>query len=1047
MPRWAKQQIGGDGVAVVGDAYVVVHAITSGVKRDIEQGFKGVDRVGEQVGSRLGKTISAGMSNAMPKNTNMFFTQAFQNSAIQAADRFSALTRAGYVLAPAITSVVGAIGALGSGLISLVSVLLAAGPALAVLANGFAGLIGLLATVKIAFNGVSQAISAGLKTQKSSVANTRAIAKAEIALRRATEDLGRAYKDAAASNKKALEDEEKAQKALNKAREEAMEQLQQLAFDSEDAAINEQKAALELEKARETLARVSDLPPNSRARKEAELAFSQADLNYRRAIDKNNDLKKTEAKNAQMGNGTVQDQIEGQESVIAASAAATAASVNLTQTRLDNEIKLARAEEDLLEQTKDLANLKMGPGFDAFQDALNNLPASAARFVKYIVSLKGAFKDLQAAIGDELFPKLETAIDKLVTKLLPRLKPLFAETGSVLGDVANKIADVLTRADNIERIERIWKTNNEALGIFGDTIANLIDGFLLIADAARPLVIEFAKWTRNLTAGWKASLEADTKSGKLADTLETAAEVVRRLGRLFREVFGAIGNLVKANVGPGSGGFLILDYLTNAATKLKNLTEIDGVPLKEFFRQGAENFTKLLDVVGGILGIIIKIGASKGMEGFLDAIKGAMPDLEGIGSAISDALPAFGKFIAEFLRFVRTITDSGAITIFFDTLRVVLKKVTDFFNSEFGQGLLKAAAVILPFVLALKTIGSGAEFAFKAVSGNFIKMGNAIDTFKAAPAKLSQAWAQATYSSGLAGKAQMALAPIFGAGIGPLIAIVAAVAAVIAIFVLMYNNSETLRNALKDLVEGVFKAFREGVDAINETIKKSFPSIDGLTGVFKAMGDFVGKFIVPIFKFILVGAINGVVNTIQFLIEIIGGVVKYFKNMFDGISNIVSGVIKLFKGDFVGGLKQIFGGIGDILMAPFRLVIDGIKALLNVLIRAYNKTLGGLSFKLPGFLGGGTVGFPPIKELAKGGIVSPSAGGTLARIAEAGRPERVEPLDPDGLSKRDKAMIDYMGGAGKGITIVVNPSAGMDERELAAIVSRQLSYAMRKGAA
>ena len=54
---------------------------------------------------------------------------------------------------------------------------------------------------------------------------------------------------------------------------------------------------LELEKARETLARVSDLPPNSRARKEAELAFAQADLNYRRAIDNNNKLKKQEIKN------------------------------------------------------------------------------------------------------------------------------------------------------------------------------------------------------------------------------------------------------------------------------------------------------------------------------------------------------------------------------------------------------------------------------------------------------------------------------------------------------------------------------------------------------------------------------------------------------------------------------------------------------------------------------------------------------------------------------------------------------------------------------
>lgn len=1034
-------------MAVVGDAYVVVHAITTGVKKDIENGFKDVDRVGERVGTRLGKTITTSITNAIPKNQNMIFTEAFQASAIRAADSFSRLTRAGYVLAPAITALVGAIGALGSGLVSLVAVTLAAGPAFAVLANAAAGLVGLLATLKIGFAGVSEAIGAGLKNQKKSVANARAIVKAELAVARATEDLARAYEDAAASNAAALRQEEQAQKALNKAREEAAEQLQQLAFDSEDAALNEQKAALELEKARETLARVSDLPPNSRARKEAELAFAQADLNYRRAIDKNNDLKKTEAKNAQIGNGSIADQIEGQESVQDAKYAAEQASVNATKTQVDNELKLARATEDLKIQMDDLANLKMGPGFDAFQDALNNLPESAQKFVKYIVSLRDAFKDLQKAIADELFPKLEEAIDKLVTKLLPRLKPLFAETASVLGDVANKIADVLTRADNIERIERIWKTNNEALGIFGDTIANLIDSFLLIADAARPLVLEFANWTKNITGAWKQTLEADTKSGKLASTLETAAEVVRRLGKLFRETFGAIGTLIKANVGEGSGGFFLLDYLTNAATKLKNLTEIDGTPLKEFFLQGAINASKVLDVIGGILGILIKIGASKGFEGFLDALKGAMPDLEAIGSTIADSLPSFGKFIAEFIRFVKTITDSGAINIFFDTLRTVLKRVTDFLNTEFGQGLLRGAAVILPFFLALKTIGQGAEFAFKAISGNFIKIGNAIDTFKAAPARLSQAWAQATYSSALAGRAQLALAPIFGAGVGPLIAIVAAIAAVIAIFIGMYNNSEILRKALKDLVEGVFTAFREGVDAINETIKKAFPQIDGLKGVFKVMGDFVGTYIVPLFKTILVGAINGVVNTIQFFIEIIGSIVKFFQNMFTGVSKIVDGVLKLFRGDFVGGLKQIFGGIGDILMAPFKLVIDGIKALLNVLIRSYNKTLGGLSFKLPGFLGGGTVGFPPIKELAKGGIVMPSSGGTLARIAEAGRPERVEPLDPDGLSKRDKAMIELLAGPGKGINITVNPSAGMDERELAAIVSRQLAYAMRKGAA
>ena len=80
----------------------------------------------------------------------------------------------------------------------------------------------------------------------------------------------------------------------------------------------------------------------------------------------------------------------------------------------------------------------------------------------------------------------------------------------------------------------------------------------------------------------------------------------------------------------------------------------------------------------------------------------------------------------------------------------------------------------------------------------------------------------------------------------------------------------------------------------------------------------------------------------------------------------------------------------------------------------------------------------------------PSAGGSLVNVAEAGRPERIEPLDANGLSARDKAMIDMMskGSAGNGatpITMNIYPSAGMDEKDLAAVVSRQLAFELRKG--
>ena len=110
-------------MAVVGDAYVVVHAITAGVKRDIEQGFKGVDRVGQQMGNKLGQNVTSGLTKALSGGAGL---SAFQRQSVAAADAFSSLTRAGYVLAPAITAVLGAVGALGNGLISLVGVLGAA---------------------------------------------------------------------------------------------------------------------------------------------------------------------------------------------------------------------------------------------------------------------------------------------------------------------------------------------------------------------------------------------------------------------------------------------------------------------------------------------------------------------------------------------------------------------------------------------------------------------------------------------------------------------------------------------------------------------------------------------------------------------------------------------------------------------------------------------------------------------------------------------------------------------------------------------------------
>jgi hypothetical protein len=87
-------------------------------------------------------------------------------------------------------------------------------------------------------------------------------------------------------------------------------------------------------------------------------------------------------------------------------------------------------------------------------------------------------------------------------------------------------------------------------------------------------------------------------------------------------------------------------------------------------------------------------------------------------------------------------------------------------------------------------------------------------------------------------------------------------------------------------------------------------------------------------------------------------------------------------------------------------------------------------------------------KLAKGGTVMPSTGGSIVNVAEAGKPERIEPLAPNGLSSRDVAIIEKLSGkSGGGNTIQINVygTPGMDINDLADQVGRKVAFNIGRG--
>jgi phage-related protein len=263
-----------------------------------------------------------------------------------------------------------------------------------------------------------------------------------------------------------------------------------------------------------------------------------------------------------------------------------------------------------------------------------------------------------------------------------------------------------------------------------------------------------------------------------------------------------------------------------------------------------------------------------------------------------------------------------------------------------------------------------------------------------------------------------------------------AITVLAGLFILLYKNSETFREA----VQKAFEKVKEGASMALEWIKTNWPLILAiLTG--------------PIGLLVL-----AVVKNFDEIVAFVKGIPTKLKDAAVGMWTWITGslssaytavqakfveiiaYIKTIPGKIGNGLSNIWSGLTDGLKTAWA----NAKAWWNANVASKKLKIGGQTVfnqTLPSF----TLGFP---QLAQGGIVPATPGGTIARIGEAGRPERVEPLDPQGLSKRDRAMIQMLaGGSGAGATINVYPSQGMNESELASIISRQIAFQLRRGGA
>jgi len=422
---------------------------------------------------------------------------------------------------------------------------------------------------------------------------------------------------------------------------ELKEEMQQLAFSAEEAALSEEKAAMGLEEARKKLAAVQNLPPNNSARREAELAYKEADLAYRKAKDKNADL---------------QEQI---------------------------------------------ANPKKKKSGGAGADPYKDLTKTQKAFAQYLVSVQPRMKELREAAASSFLPELTKQMQTMFKGgFFQMLVKGFGDVSKGLAKATGGFAGSLFDPQTKGNLGEFFKNSGTTVGTLGSTLGKAFGGFLTLMRAVQPLISKFSLFLNS-----KADSFGKNMQGNFANIMQffrDAGDAAAGWGSILGKIFEKFKGMIKANVGPGTGGQLLLDYFKQGTDGFRGLDGAAGeFARKQHFLAAATNLKAILDSVSKIFGFMSDLGTDPSVASFWSILSELEGPLSEIFASIQGSSDELARMLVAILEIVASFTDSGQLNAYMSILTAILKTIVGIINVF--KPLIQAMGPLVGTVGALVT--------------------------------------------------------------------------------------------------------------------------------------------------------------------------------------------------------------------------------------------------------------------------------------------------------------------------------------------------------
>ena len=515
--------------------------------------------------------------------------------------------------------------------------------------------------------------------------------------------------------------------------------------------------------------------------------------------------------------------------------------------------------------------------------AWNEMDAAYDSIAKGTGATGDALKELQD-IGDEVFTSLPVSAEAM---------------GSAIADINTRFGltgDALEQAS--EQFLKFAEVNNSDVSTSIEVVQKAM------ADAQIPTE-ELGRMLDTLTAVSQAS---GMSTDDLASAVQKNGVAMREMGYSTEETIALLATMEKNGVDTST-------VMTGMRKAFQNLSK-DGkdgkVEMQAFFdsvSSGSATAEQAIELFGSKAGPTIFTLAQEGKLNFQDMMDTAINSTDQLSKSYEATLDPADKMTVAMNNM--KVVGADLFSTLQEMLAPVLQTIADKAKQllEWWRNLSEGQQEMIIKVGALAA----------ALGPLLIGLGKVMTTTSNLVTYFGNA-------STMGGKLLGSLKGLWGGitiGTGPLLAIVAAIAAIVGAFATLWNTSEEFRNNMIGIWEGLKSKFEEFTQGIVDRLNSLGFSFKDITEVIKAVWDGFCQIMAPIFE----TAWATISNALQTAMDVILGIIDVF--------------IALFTGDWEGfnqAIEDIFTAIWDGIKQYFSDIWDGIKGILDVVCGWFGTT-------------------------------------------------------------------------------------------------------------